>query len=148
MTSMHASHVPLSTYSETPDAVRNAAKQPSKLVWGDILMWKQPLQSATLFIAGLAGFGLLTFAAYGAHNMTLMSGRGRSNTHSGPHQHAYDGLLALMRTLMQQVLPCGLVLSVQCSTCCTRLASYLPAYLPALPQLRADCQMHQWMHIH
>jgi hypothetical protein len=105
MTNMHASHVPLSTYSGTPDAVRNAAKQPSKLVWGDILMWKQPLQSATLFIAGLAGFGLLTFAAYGAHNMTLMSGRGRSNTHSGPHQHAYDGLLALMRTLMQQVLP-------------------------------------------
>jgi hypothetical protein len=80
MTNMHASHVPLSTYSGTPDAVRNAAKQPRKLVWGDILMWKQPMQSATIFIAGLAGFGLLNFAAYGAHKMTLMSGRGPINT--------------------------------------------------------------------
>jgi hypothetical protein len=52
-------------------------KKTSKIVWGDILMWKQPLQTTTVFVAGLAAFGVLTFAAYGAHKMTVMSGEER-----------------------------------------------------------------------
>lgn len=42
-------------------------------------MWKEPLQTTTIFIAGLALFALVTFAAYGAHKMTLMSGAPISN---------------------------------------------------------------------
>jgi hypothetical protein len=80
LTNMHASHVPLSSYnSGSPEpavtaAAAAAGKKASKLVWGDILLWKQPLQTATIFVSGLAAFGLLNFAAYGAHKMTLMSG--------------------------------------------------------------------------
>lgn len=77
MTNMHASHVPLSTYSGTPQASAAAgasSKAASKIVWDDVLMWRQPMQTATLFVAGLAAFALLNFAAYGAHKMTLMSG--------------------------------------------------------------------------
>lgn len=77
LTNMHASHVPLSSYynSGSPEpAAAAASKKASKLVWGDVLLWKQPLQTATIFISGLAAFGLLNFAAYGAHKMTLMSG--------------------------------------------------------------------------
>lgn len=70
MANMHTSHVPLSTYSGSPPV----AKKASKIVWQDIFMWKEPLQTTTIFIAGLALFALVTFAAYGAHKMTLMSG--------------------------------------------------------------------------
>lgn len=76
LVNMHASHVPLSTYTGSPDlaAAVAASKRPSKVNYSDILLWKEPLQTATIFIAGTAGFALLNFAAYGAHNMTLMSG--------------------------------------------------------------------------
>jgi hypothetical protein len=86
MTNMHASHVPLSTYSGTPAASAAAgigSKAASKIVWGDVLMWRQPMQTATLFVAGLAAFALLNFAAYGAHKMTLMSGK---RMHWAPRQ--------------------------------------------------------------
>lgn len=73
LVNMRASHVPLSTYSGSPP-VAEMGKKPSKIVWGDILMWKQPLQTTTVFVAGLAVFGVLTFAAYGAHKVTVMSG--------------------------------------------------------------------------
>lgn len=95
LTNMHASHVPLSSYynsgSPQPAAAAAAAgKKASKLVWGDVLLWKQPLQTATIFISGLAAFGLLNFAAYGAHKMTLMSGgcpRGQ-----GPRSGRVEGI--------------------------------------------------------
>lgn len=74
LVNMRASHVPLSTYSGSPAGAAEGAKKAGKIVWGDILMWRQPLQTATVFVGGLAAFGLLTFAAYGAHKMTLMSG--------------------------------------------------------------------------
>jgi len=75
MVNMHTSHVPLSAYSGSPPV----AKKASKIVWQDIFMWKEPLQTTTIFIAGLALFALVTFAAYGAHKMTLMSGAPISN---------------------------------------------------------------------
>lgn len=76
LANMHASHVPLSTYAGSPDDVVAAKKcAGGKFVWQAILMWQEPMQTATVFIAGLTAFGLLNFAAYGAHKMTLMSGR-------------------------------------------------------------------------
>jgi hypothetical protein len=49
------------------------------IVWSDILLWKEPLQSLAIFFAGLIGFGVVTFAAYGAHRMTLVSGELRQH---------------------------------------------------------------------
>lgn len=74
LANMRASHVPLSTYSGSPPVAEAGKKSPSRIVWSDILMWRQPLQTTTVFVAGLAAFGLLTFAAYGAHKMTVLSG--------------------------------------------------------------------------
>ncbi|KAF6255089.1 Reticulon-domain-containing protein [Scenedesmus sp. NREL 46B-D3] len=51
-----------------------AAAPRAPIVWSDILLWKEPLQSLAIFCAGLLAFGLFTFAAYGAHKMTLVSG--------------------------------------------------------------------------
>jgi hypothetical protein len=49
-------------------------QEPGKLVWSNILMWEEPLQTLAVFLAGLGGYWLLTFAAYGAHTMTLVTG--------------------------------------------------------------------------
>lgn len=89
LANMHVSHVPLSSYNNTmgmmtPEGATTtsssskagggSATWSSKIVWGDILMWRSPLQTATVFVAGAAAFWLANFAAYGAHKMTLMSG--------------------------------------------------------------------------
>jgi hypothetical protein len=59
----------------TPSADAAAAATPKgPIVWSDILLWKEPLQSLAIFFAGLLAFGAFTFAAYGAHKMTLVSG--------------------------------------------------------------------------
>jgi hypothetical protein len=59
----------------TPSADAAAAATPrGPIVWSDILLWKEPLQSLAIFVAGLLAFGVFTFAAYGAHKMTLVSG--------------------------------------------------------------------------
>jgi hypothetical protein len=59
----------------TPSADAAAAAIPrGPIVWSDILLWKEPLQSFAIFVTGLLAFGVFNFAAYGAHKMTLVSG--------------------------------------------------------------------------
>lgn len=56
------------------DAPAAPAVPRAPINWADILLWKEPLQSFAMFVTGLLAFGLVTFAAYGAHRMTLVSG--------------------------------------------------------------------------
>eukprot|EP00879_Flechtneria_rotunda_P007148 GHRR01007501.1.p1 GENE.GHRR01007501.1~~GHRR01007501.1.p1 ORF type:complete len:308 (+),score=98.45 GHRR01007501.1:213-1136(+) len=67
----------------TPTVINTPASTPAPpaagatnhpLVWSEILLWHEPLQTAVVFLGGLLAFGLLTFAAYGTHQMTLVSG--------------------------------------------------------------------------
>jgi len=68
---------PCSASAESRDTSVTASTNtaPKKRInWTNIILWKEPLQSLFIFTVGLFAFGLLTFAAYGAHNMTVVSG--------------------------------------------------------------------------
>jgi hypothetical protein len=68
---------PCSASAESRDTSVTASTNttPKKRInWTNIILWKEPLQSLFIFTVGLSAFGLLTFAAYGAHNMTVVSG--------------------------------------------------------------------------
>lgn len=70
-----AGHVPRSmAFAEDDSPAAVTASKSRKLVWSDVLLWKAPLQTASIFVLGLVTFWLLTFAAYGAHKFTLVSG--------------------------------------------------------------------------
>jgi hypothetical protein len=49
-----------------------ASDNPYGLV--DTLLWRSPLHSTCMLLLGLAMIGLVMFAAYGAHRVTLVSG--------------------------------------------------------------------------
>eukprot|EP00775_Hariotina_reticulata_P010174 gene10174-10334_t len=67
---------PCSASAQSRDLSATAANStaPKKRInWTNIILWKEPLQSLFIFTVGLLAFGLLTFAAYGAHSMTVVS---------------------------------------------------------------------------
>lgn len=55
---------------------RNAAQElvpATPLMWSDLLLWTEPLQTLVIFVGGLMAFGLFTWVAYGTHNWSLLS---------------------------------------------------------------------------
>lgn len=51
------------------------AEPATPLVWSELLLWTEPLQTLVVFVGGLVAFGLFTWVAYGAHNWSLLSSK-------------------------------------------------------------------------
>ncbi len=95
-TSVVADSAPAPAASEpiTPPATVAAppAAAVAAVTWGDVLAWKHPIRSAFWFLAGLLMFGVVSYAMYGPHKITLVSGEGLHVLHIMVCMHLHNDL--------------------------------------------------------
>lgn len=71
---------PGSVVSESRGTAGTEAAPRAPLVWSDVLLWKEPLQTLAIFMLGLVCFSFFTFLLYGAHSMSFVSGMAWSSS--------------------------------------------------------------------